>query len=79
VEQGFFHGPAFCDHDGKEIGSGIYEGLILEALLEHQDWEALQAGSQVPKLLEGIDMVRNQSVFQAGRHHPGARGRSGRS
>jgi hypothetical protein len=43
VEQGFFHGPTFCNHDGLEIGSGIYKGLILEALealLEHQDWEA---------------------------------------
>jgi hypothetical protein len=64
VEQGFFHGPAFCGHDGKEIGSGIYEGLILETLLEHQDWEALQ-GSQVPKLLEGIDIEERYGIFRS--------------
>jgi hypothetical protein len=55
MEQGFFHSPALCGHGGKEIGSVIYKGLILEALLEHQGWEALQ-GSQVPKLLECIDI-----------------------
>ena len=54
VEQGFSHGSAFCNHDGKDIGSGIYEGLILEEmLLEHQEWEALQ-GSEFHKRLEGI-------------------------
>jgi hypothetical protein len=64
VEQGFFHGPAFCDHDGKEIGSGIYEGLILETLLEHQEWETLQ-GPQVHKLLEGIDIEERYGIFRS--------------
>jgi hypothetical protein len=66
VEQGFFHGPAFCGHDGKEIASGIYEGLILEALLEHQVWEASQdPGVRVHKLLEGIDIEERYGIFRS--------------
>jgi hypothetical protein len=64
VEQGFFHGPAFCDHDGKEVGSGVYEGIIFEALLEHQEWEALQ-DSQVHKLLEGVDIEERYGIFRS--------------
>ena len=30
MEQGFFHVSAFFNHDVKDIGLGVYEGLILE-------------------------------------------------
>jgi hypothetical protein len=63
-EQGFFHGPAFCDHRGKEIDSGVYEGLILEVLHEHQDWEETQA-SEDHKLLKGVDIDGRYGIFRS--------------
>jgi hypothetical protein len=63
-EQGFVNGPAFCDSAGKEIDSGVYEGLILEALHDHQDWEMSQTSGD-PKLLEGIDIDERYGIFRS--------------
>jgi hypothetical protein len=63
-EQGFSHGPAFCDHKGREIGSGVYEDIILEQLHAHQDWEERQS-SDDHKLLEGVDIDDRYGIFRS--------------
>jgi hypothetical protein len=63
-EQGFLHGPAFCDQAGEEIESGVYEGLILEALHVHQDWERAQFSND-HKLLEGVDIDERYGIFRS--------------
>jgi hypothetical protein len=61
-EQGLFHGPAFCDQIGNGIESGVYEGLILEVLHAHQDWEMAKP-SDDHELLEGVDIDERYGIF----------------
>jgi hypothetical protein len=63
-EHGLFHGPAFCDQIGNEIESGVYEGLILEVLHAHQDWERKQSSND-HKLLEGVDIDERYGIFRS--------------
>jgi hypothetical protein len=54
-EQGFLQGPAFVDQDGKEIGSGKYEAIILGALHDHKLWEDEQPEG-TEKFFEGVEI-----------------------
>jgi hypothetical protein len=63
-ERSFFNGPAFCDSARKDIDSGVYEGLILEALHDHQHWEISQT-SEDHKLLDGIDIDERYGIFRS--------------
>jgi hypothetical protein len=64
LEQGLLRGPAFCDQSGKEIGSGLYEDLILGVLHALQDWEMAQASND-HKLLEGVDIDERYGIFRS--------------
>jgi hypothetical protein len=64
LEQGLLRGPAFCDQSGKEIGSGLYEDLILGVLHDLQDWEMAQASND-HKLLEGVDIDERYGIFRS--------------
>jgi hypothetical protein len=47
---------------GNKIKSGVYEGLILEVLHVHQDWERTQTSDDY-KLLEGVDIDERYGIF----------------
>jgi hypothetical protein len=64
-EQGLFHGPAFCDHKGREIESGVYEDLILGVLHEHQVWEKKTQSWNDHRLLDGVDIDERYGIFRS--------------
>jgi hypothetical protein len=62
--QGLFQGPAFVDSQGREIGSGKYESLILGVLQDHQRWESEQ-DEDVEGLFTDVDIAEVYGVFRS--------------
>ena len=49
-------GPLFVDHQGRQVESGLHNGIIIEALEDRQVWETVHVKSNM-QLLRGTGVA----------------------